>query len=742
MAFAYSGGTITQTGTDANLSGISGLTGVTTSVRGAVTSYSLDASTKLTVSGHLTIDPRVNFLEMLRDGNASFIISGTGTLILGADLSYTYGTQVTTGLALRAIGRAAQPWQGYLRSDGIIEWYGATLDMGGGIETRSGGSAKIREGVFISQPSTGSNQGHQIFFLGGSTCDIIGLNKTLGTGTDRDNASVGINGIATVTNLSGVTSTGSVAADNRSATLAPVPYISMNGFTPLDRPLIAATTAFPHMIDCSGLYVDSMSLGRRGAFGTVTRHGQVDAYKTCNGKLTLNSVGVSGIKVAWTDVDNGGRGTTAATEWGQEYLTDRTYTDTTDVNGEFTQSVLESAWYTTNPLAASGWQGYSADKRLEASEKITFKCFSYLNSPSTIQFVGNTTTPSDAVSPQSSDPTVTELVKATVDAYATIDTSAEFYDRAKSYLYDNFNQETVTMVSRAGALIDAGAYDVTIDATAVSAFALAGNIITIKASTFTGDMTTTGTITLANGATYVGTRTDTNGTIYPPLVVSVTNIVAGSRLQVYNVNTATIVHTAIIAGTSYTAEYAEGTGYTTGDVIRVRLASQTGVTAMLIYETSAVAGATGWSVLANQLPDAIYNSYGIDGSTITEFSFDGVNIEVDINDTDNITEIQRLAAWITYFETTEIGVNTLFGSMLWESLNSVRVDVSVYDFTVDNTKVAPMLLQGGRLFRSDGTTVISATSNSIHMDYSPVYIANAPDITAIKNNTNLIPALL
>lgn len=107
------------------------------------------------------------------------------------------------------------------------------------------------------------------------------------------------------------------------------------------------------------------------------------------------------------------------------------------------------------------------------------------------------------------DTLLTEATKTTVDAYTAIETSAKIYDRAKSYLVDNFAGETETLVEKIGALIDLGSRDLTIDATAASAFAIDGSgNITIKATTFTGDITTTGTVTLSNGATVSGTIID------------------------------------------------------------------------------------------------------------------------------------------------------------------------------------------------------------------------------------------
>ena len=44
------------------------------------------------------------------------------------------------------------------------------------------------------------------------------------------------------------------------------------------------------------------------------------------------------------------------------------------------------------------------------------------------------------------DTSVTESNSTTVNGYSTIDNAAEFYDRAKLYLYDNFVGEDNTLV--------------------------------------------------------------------------------------------------------------------------------------------------------------------------------------------------------------------------------------------------------------------------------------------------------
>jgi hypothetical protein len=284
-------------------------------------------------------------------------------------------------------------------------------------------------------------------------------------------------------------------------------------------------------------------------------------------------------------------------------------------------------------------------------------------------------------------------------------------------------------ITRSANLIDAGAHNVTIDATAASAFALAGNTLTIKASTCTGDMTTTGVITLANGATFVGTRTDANGTIAPPKTVSITGITAGSRLQIYNVTTATEVVNAVVAGTSYTATYNEGTGYTTGNIVRVRLTHTSGTTAKLPYSAQAVVGASGWSVLAAQQDDTVYATLGIDGSTVTEFTPDFPNVQVDISDPDGSTRVDRLYAWFVHTQSSNAdGIRLWFGGIVPEDAANFRIVTSILNLKIDNVSATGVnFTDGRRLYRDDDASpLVSSTTGggSITFFAGKVYTVN------------------
>lgn len=109
------------------------------------------------------------------------------------------------------------------------------------------------------------------------------------------------------------------------------------------------------------------------------------------------------------------------------------------------------------------------------------------------------------------DTQITEQNEATVLAYTQVENSAKFYDIAKKYIFDNFVNQSSTLVTRSGNIINAGTYNVVINPNATSTFAFNGTTITLKASTFTGNIVTTGTLTLLNGAKIYGGYQDSTG---------------------------------------------------------------------------------------------------------------------------------------------------------------------------------------------------------------------------------------
>ena len=223
---------------------------------------------------------------------------------------------------------------------------------------------------------------------------------------------------------------------------------------------------------------------------------------------------------------------------------------------------------------------------------------------------------------------------------------------------------------------------------------------------YEGDATTTGLITLINGATFTGTRTDANGTVLPLRNVSITGITAGSRLQIYNVTTAAEVVNTTVAGTSYTATYAEGTGYNSGDTVRIRLTQTATTTAKLSLEATALATDAGWAALVSQQDDTVYNAIAVDGSTVTTFTADYINDQVDVTVATDFN-ISDFYAWWIYNLTTAQGIREFFGGITAEDVVNFRINTSVLSLFLDNTTTSEIIqLDTRRFYRDAGGTPV------------------------------------
>jgi hypothetical protein len=346
--------------------------------------------------------------------------------------------------------------------------------------------------------------------------------------------------------------------------------------------------------------------------------------------------------------------------------------------------------------------------------------------------------------------------KATADAYTEIDTPQKFYNKAKAYLVDNYAGETSTIVAREGNSIDAGSYDVVVDASASSVFAISGNTLTIKATTFVGNISTTGTTTLSNGAVVVGTFGST--TVLP---WEVKNIEGTSRIQLYNTTSpreGEVVNTKYsstdpfidVSGTYTSTEIA------VGDVVRLRVTCVVGATALLPVVLTGVATTSGITFQVDQEADTIYNSNGVDASQITTFTADYTNtpMGIDLSETDGVATVQELYAYLVYAQTTEDGVDKWFNAVRAIDGSNYQIDQTIADIRFQNVGSVAVNITGGRIFRKDGSSVLYAEQGNypISLDTGSLIANIQPQIesvlntnakmTAIDNNSKLIPGLL
>lgn len=209
-----------------------------------------------------------------------------------------------------------------------------------------------------------------------------------------------------------------------------------------------------------------------------------------------------------------------------------------------------------------------------------------------------------------------------------------------------------------------------------------------------------------------------------PPAQAVATILANSRIQLYNVTTSTELDNSFQTGTTYANTLTAGVSV--GDTLRLRVCK-------LGYdeaEAFAVWTSSGCTFLVNQSANAVYAAWGIDGSTVTEFSGDVTgHIYIDSNDPDGATTKTRLGAWYSWVLTTEIGIRHFYKAVTYLAANSIRVNVDVADIMIENVNATTALRftdTDVRLYRSDGTSIIAPTSYSIHNDYSGV-----PDVSVV-----------
>jgi len=201
----------------------------------------------------------------------------------------------------------------------------------------------------------------------------------------------------------------------------------------------------------------------------------------------------------------------------------------------------------------------------------------------------------------------------------------------------------------------------------------------------------------------------TYGVVPVVATAQVTGIIAGSRLRVVNETTSTQVYNAIVAGTSWSLSYTDGTTFTAGNTYSVRLTQQSGATASLCFDATGTAAASGWSVTASQQPDTVYNALAIDGAAVTGFAADYANDELDVTVAANFN-VSDLYAWYVYNLTTVQGIVEFCGGITAIDQANFRINNSVVDIHIDNATATNLRqLDNRRIFRADGAYPVKSS---------------------------------
>ena len=223
----------------------------------------------------------------------------------------------------------------------------------------------------------------------------------------------------------------------------------------------------------------------------------------------------------------------------------------------------------------------------------------------------------------------------------------------------------------------------------------------------------------------------------PPVAITAPNLITGTRIQLYNQTTSTIIDNSVVTQ-PYSFTVTVGGGVVSlGDIIRMRATYTSGATAKNDILNTGVITAAGCSFIDTQTDDTIYNSWAIDGSGVTEFSADADHITVDSNDADGQSLKTRLAAWYKYFCTTATGIQYYFGGMTALAANNIRFNSALVGVHLKNISSLSLVFTDSsvRMWRDDGAPIVSAGTGSIEMDYNGV-----PDVVTVSTGSGLSTA--
>lgn len=190
--------------------------------------------------------------------------------------------------------------------------------------------------------------------------------------------------------------------------------------------------------------------------------------------------------------------------------------------------------------------------------------------------------------------------------------------------------------------------------------------------------------------------------------ITVSGVVSGSRVQLYNTSTSTEIYNAI-PGTSLFLNVF----WTTNQSVRLRVKYTSGLSAYLMFRSSGTLQQTGLAFTVAQVVDSVYNGNAIDGSTVTECSVSGTVVRIYVDDPDNQTTIQRIYDWYQYLLSTQTGIRDQDSAYL------VAIDSTTYvcdpSMRIVNLDVVnPLSINGGILTNNTGnpTTVIDNSNGA------------------------------
>ena len=233
----------------------------------------------------------------------------------------------------------------------------------------------------------------------------------------------------------------------------------------------------------------------------------------------------------------------------------------------------------------------------------------------------------------------------------------------------------------------------------------------------TGKLTFSNNKTLiANGGSALIPWVDNSGT---HVKISASNLLPNTRVLLRDTTSSIVLDNSLTSSNVYSFDYTWN-----GDKDYKLIATWvTGSNAMASIVKTGTITSAGVTINDTFVPNQIYNSNAIDGSLLTQFVPNFPNLDIDANDVDGTVLVQEIYAWAKFAETTANGILLMFNAVQADDAANYKIDVDIVDAHIFNLNTNPLLITGGRLYRSDGSTIIAQGSNSIWLDYGKAYLA-------------------
>jgi len=545
MSYSLSGSVITQDSgtTDANLSGLASITGVTVFDDGIRSLYILDGL-QLKIEGTQTINP---FDECIftQNWSSQYNVRNDGTLTIDGYRDYSGSDQ-----------HSKQPWLISSENDnsycflnnGTLTWTGGAIHSKRGIDLAGTVTLDtiIGDGVHVNrfQFRTSSLTINGLITLQGFRCSL-GNNEPISN--------------LTMTGARGIDFSSTVGRNNVGNGLH---YVLTDYVYKLSN--FGCNIRYFNTADFINTETGSaLQVAPQAPNSTSSNNGGVVAvYKKIKFNVKdLSGNNLQGAKVYFSTYDDGNR-VDVSSSFGSGF--DFTGTDifslTTDASGNTATSQVLLVAHTLPTTNTDDLNVSYYSKNGDTTDLYTVDYYKYgfLKSQLNVSMKGTGDKTQEFVSIP--DLSISEPSKSTVLAYpvtvsiasntititgnsATVQnlTSAQLYDFLAVYLENNFGTYTEFFVTRSGSEIDATGYNV--------------NLSYIN---YTGDMTTTGVITLANGALFVGSRTDANGTV-TVTTLNLTGLKTNTEVRIFDAGTTTELGGVENSGTSFTINISEST---------------------------------------------------------------------------------------------------------------------------------------------------------------------------------------